>query len=168
MNVSCRSSSSHCCTCRPLGPAGMPLYSWPSYPSLWSPGGLGSDPMPWCLPPLWKNNRRLWKGVPDVSAYCFPCGCEHALCSLKGQVWLIFLPCEEEWKSLCGEWWVEYRSPWTVVTTRKWPGLCFGVKRRAAGCVVWCITRAESVLCCVGNIGIYRTGNPLAPPTFLL
>lgn len=26
------------------------------------------------------------KECPDVSFYCFPCGCEHAVCSLKGQV----------------------------------------------------------------------------------
>lgn len=36
-----------------------------------------------------------------MSVYCFPCGCEHALCSLKEQVWLIVLPCEELLKELC-------------------------------------------------------------------
>ena len=102
-------------------------------PSRLGSPGLGSDAQPGCLPQLKKNEGRPWEECPDVSVYCFPCGCEHALCSLKGQVWLISLPCEEVWEGLCGEWWVEHRCPGTVVVTRKWPGLCGGVKSRTAG-----------------------------------
>lgn len=49
------------------------------------------DPFPSCK----KIIGDFEKECPDMSVYCFPCGCERALCSLKEQVWLIILPWEE-------------------------------------------------------------------------
>lgn len=146
-------------------PAGLGAQlAFPSYmailsPDFGAPKGLGPDPMP-CrrLPSQWRIAGDLEKECPDMSVDCFPCGCELALCSLKGQVWLIIPPCEEVWKGLCGEWWVEHWRPWTVVQAGGSGRGCAVELRQRQQAVRLCIAKAELVLCCESIIGICLAG----------
>lgn len=154
-------------------PAGLwAQLAFPSYTAVLAPdfGALENLDHTLGLPQLWKNNRRLWKGVPGYVSWLLPLWLWTCSLLLERASVAIILTCEEVWKRLCGEQWVDH-CPWTVVATRKWPGLCNVVKTRAADGVVVCHQSGIGLLLhllCRHHGHLSYRGSADQPPTFLI
>lgn len=96
-------------------------------PALRSPWGLGWDPRPWCLPPPWRVTGDFGKECPMCQSVASLVVVNMLSAPWKGKCGSSSSPVRKSERDLR---WVmsELRCPWTVVATRKWPGLCCGVK----------------------------------------